>query len=65
MVGFGAIDCIVAGQVLSAVSGGTMTIVVGIIIATLFSWLVAFFGMAVFQSYERYIIYLYLRFQEF
>ena len=64
MVGYGAIDCIIAGQILSAVSGGTMTIVVGIIIAALVTWLVAFFGMAVFQSFEKYIIYLDLRFCE-
>lgn len=54
MVGYGTISCIIAGQILSAVSGGSMSIVVGIIITALISWLVAVFGMAVFQTYERY-----------
>ena len=52
-VGYGIIACIIAGQILSAVSGGSMSIVVGIIITTLISWLVAVFGMAVFQTYQR------------
>lgn len=54
MVGYGAIKCIIAGQSLSAVSRGTMSIVVGIIVTAIISWLVAVFGMAVFQTYERY-----------
>ena len=53
-VGYGIIACIIAGQILSAVSGGSMSIVVGIIITTLVSWLVAVFGMAVFQTYQRH-----------
>ena len=54
MVGYGIIDCIVAAQILSAVSGGTMSIAVGIVITALISWLVAVFGMAMFQTYERH-----------
>lgn len=53
MVGYGTISCIIAGQILSAVSGGSMSIVVGIIITAFVSWLVAVFGMAIFHSYER------------
>lgn len=56
MVGYGTIDCIIGGQILSAVSGGSMSIVVGIIIVALVSWIVAVFGLAVFHVYERYII---------
>ena len=52
-VGYNVISCIIAGQILSAVSGGSLSIVVGIIITALISWLVAVFGMAVFQTYER------------
>lgn len=52
-VGYGIIACIIAGQILSAVSGGSMTIVVGIVITALIGWLVAVFGMAVFQIYQR------------
>lgn len=33
-----------------------MTIVVGIIIVALVSWIVAAFGLAVFHYYERYIV---------
>ncbi|KAF6234092.1 hypothetical protein HO173_007511 [Letharia columbiana] len=54
MVGYCTISCIIAGQILSAVSGGSMSIAVGIIITALVSWLVAVFGMAVFQTYERW-----------
>lgn len=54
MVGYGTISCIISGQLLSAVSGGSMSIVVGIIIVALISWLIAVFGMALFHIYERY-----------
>ena len=53
MVGYGLIDCIIGGQILSAVSGGSMTIVVGIVIVALISLIVAVFGMAIFHAYER------------
>lgn len=53
MVGYGLIDCVIGGQILSAVSGGSMTIVVGIIIVALISLIVAVFGMAIFHAYER------------
>lgn len=53
MVGYGLIDCVIGGQMLSAVSGGSMSIVVGIIIVALISLVVAVFGMALFHAYER------------
>ena len=53
MVGWGTIDCIIGGQVLSAVSGGTMTIAVGVIIVALVELFIAAFGMKPFQVYER------------
>lgn len=53
MVGYATIATIVSGQILSAVSGGSMSIVVGIIITALISWLVAVFGMKIFHTYER------------
>lgn len=53
MVGYNVISCILGGQILSAVSGGSMTIIVGIVIVALISWSVAVFGMTVFQAYER------------
>jgi len=53
MVGYGLIDCIIGGQILSAVSGGKMSIIVGIVIVAFISWVVAVFGMAIFHAYER------------
>jgi purine-cytosine permease-like protein len=53
MIGYCTIDCIIGGQVLSAVSGGSMSIVVGIIVVSLVSLVVAVFGMALFHHYER------------
>lgn len=54
MLGYGMIDCLVGGQILSAVADGSMSVVVGVIIIALISWLVVLFGMSVFQYYERY-----------
>ncbi|CAF3500910.1 hypothetical protein SNK03_006145 [Fusarium graminearum] len=54
MVGYATIDCIIGGQVLSAVSGGTMSILVGVVIVAIVSWVVAVFGMKIFHTYERY-----------
>lgn len=55
MIGYGIISCIIAGQMLSAVNGGHMTIIVGIIVAAVIIGAVALFGMAVLHVYERYI----------
>ncbi|KAG8527576.1 uncharacterized protein KY384_007729 [Bacidia gigantensis] len=54
MVGYAVISTIISGQILSAVSDGSMSIVVGIVITALISWLVAVFGMSIFHTYERY-----------
>lgn len=56
MVGWGTIDCIVGGQVLSAVSGGSMTIVVGAVIVALVGCVIAVFGMKIFHLYERLVV---------
>lgn len=53
MVGYSMINCIIGGQILSAVSGGSMSIVVGIIIIAGISWAIAVFGMSMFHAYER------------
>jgi purine-cytosine permease-like protein len=53
MIGYATIDGIIGGQVLSAVSGGKMTIIVGIIVVSVVCWVVAVFGMALFHKYER------------
>ena len=53
MIGYAIISCIVGGQILSAVSGGGMSVVVGIVIVAFITWLVAVFGMIPFSIYER------------
>ena len=53
MLGYGLIDCLIGGQILSAVSDGRMTVIVGIIINAIITWVVATFGMHVFHIYER------------
>ena len=58
MVGYGVVSSILGGQILSAVSGGSMSIVVGIVIISFISWSVAVFGMTPFHVYERYVSHL-------
>lgn len=54
-LGFGVIDVLVCGQILSAVSaGGNMSVIVGIVIASVVTAVVCIIGMRVFQKYERY-----------
>lgn len=54
MVGYAVICCIIGGQILSAVSGGSTSVVVGIVIIALITWVIAVFGMTLFHAYERY-----------
>ncbi|KAL6707017.1 Vitamin B6 transporter [Coniothyrium glycines] len=54
LLGYAMIDCVVAGQILSAVSGGSMSIVVGIIIVAIIAWGITTFGYQVFHYYERW-----------
>ena len=54
MVGYGTINAIIAGQMLSAVNGGGMTIAVGIVVVQIVCFVVAVFGMKLFQTYERF-----------
>ena len=56
MVGYGVISCIIGGQILSAVSGGSLSVVLGIVIIALISWIIAVFGMTPFHVYERYVL---------
>ena len=49
MIGFCTINCIIGGQILSAVSGGGMSIV-GIIVVALVCWVVAVVGMSLFHT---------------
>ncbi|KAL4780477.1 hypothetical protein BJX76DRAFT_360835 [Aspergillus varians] len=53
-LGYGMMSSMVGGQILSKLSGGAVSVVVGIIIVALVSLVVATFGMQIFQYYERY-----------
>lgn len=53
MLGYGMIDCLVGGQVLSAVAGGQISVVAGTIIVAAITWVVVVFGMSLFHQYER------------
>ncbi|KAK3899380.1 hypothetical protein C8A05DRAFT_46535 [Staphylotrichum tortipilum] len=52
--GYLTVAFIIAGQILSAVSGGTMGVAVGIVVVAVVCWVVAVFGMFIFHEYERY-----------
>lgn len=54
LIGWSVINSILGGQILSAISDGSMSIAVGIVIIALISWAVAVFGMSPFHIYERY-----------
>ena len=53
-LGYGMINCMIGGQLLSKLSGGAVSVVVGIIVVALASLVMATFGMQIFQCYERY-----------
>jgi len=50
------VNCVVGGQILSKVSGGSLSVLVGIVVVAFTSWVMAMFGMRIFQVYERYVI---------
>jgi purine-cytosine permease-like protein len=52
--GYALIDCVVAGQILSAVSTNNMSVVVGIIVVAVITWGITTFGYQIFHYYERY-----------
>jgi purine-cytosine permease-like protein len=52
--GWGIIGCIIAGQMISAVNGGGLTIAVGCVIAALCIGVLTTFGIAILHVYERY-----------
>ncbi|KAL2795724.1 hypothetical protein BJX66DRAFT_350383 [Aspergillus keveii] len=53
-LGYGMMSSMVGGQLLSKLTGGAVSVVVGIIIVALLSLVVATFGMHIFQYYERF-----------
>lgn len=52
-VGYSMVNSVVGGQILSVVSGGHLSVLVGIVIVAVSSWAMALFGMKIFQLYER------------
>lgn len=55
LLGYSLIDLVVAGQILSAISSnGSLSVVVGIIIVAITSWVVSTFGIRFFHIYMRY-----------
>ena len=53
-IGFAVIGSVVGGQLLTAVSGGNLPLVVGIIILVALAFIISFFGFAIIHHYERY-----------
>ncbi|BDD54719.1 hypothetical protein MAP00_000314 [Monascus purpureus] len=53
-LGYSMLNCILGGQLLSKVSGGNVSVVIGIILVAVASWILATFGIRLFQFYERY-----------
>lgn len=54
MIGYCTIDGILGGQLLSAVSGGTMSISVGIVVVNMICWVIVLLGLQPFQQFERF-----------
>ena len=52
-IGYSMLNSVVGGQILSRVSGGHISVLVGIVVVALCSWAMAMFGMRIFQIYER------------
>ena len=52
--GYCLIDCVIAGQILSAVSTSNMSVAVGIVIVAIITWGITTFGYQVFHYYERF-----------
>lgn len=56
-LGYGLLDALVTGQILSAVSPhGSMTVVVGVIVAAVIVIFVCGVGMKVFHIYEKWVV---------
>ncbi|KAF7502281.1 hypothetical protein GJ744_006171 [Endocarpon pusillum] len=55
MLGYSVLVCIIGGQILSAVSpNGSMSVVVGIIVVAVITWLITIFGISIIHYYERF-----------
>lgn len=54
MLGYGLVDILAAGQILSAVNGAGLTVIAGTLISAAISLVIVLFGIGVFHKYERY-----------
>ncbi|GAB7365129.1 hypothetical protein MBLNU230_g6218t1 [Neophaeotheca triangularis] len=55
LLGYALIDAVVAGQIISAVSvSGDLSVIVGIVIVAVITWVITTFGYSIFHLYERY-----------
>lgn len=55
LLGYALLDCVIAGQILSAVSPhDSLSVVVGIVIVAAITWGITTFGYRIFHYYERY-----------
>lgn len=54
LMGYILIDAVLGGQILSAVADGNLSVIVGIVIVCVITWLVSTFGYTLFHQYERY-----------
>ncbi|KAK4501611.1 hypothetical protein PRZ48_007420 [Zasmidium cellare] len=54
MFGYGMIDTVVGGQMLSAVANGDVSIAVGVVIVAVICWLITVMGMPIIHTYEKY-----------
>lgn len=54
MVGYGLVDILAAGQILSAVNGAGLSIITGTVVSAVISLAIVLFGIGVFHKYERY-----------
>ena len=52
--GYAVISSILGGQLLAAISGGSLPLEVGIVIIVVLAFVVSFFGLAIIHHYERY-----------
>jgi NCS1 nucleoside transporter family len=53
-MGYILVDAVVGGQILSAVAGGHLSVIVGIVIVCAITWVVSTFGYSIFHQYLRY-----------
>ncbi|KIX07147.1 uncharacterized protein Z518_05124 [Rhinocladiella mackenziei CBS 650.93] len=54
-IGYGLVDTLVAGLILSAVNGDGMSVIVGIVVSALITWVVATFGIKWFHTFEKWV----------